>query len=113
MAVIPLVALQTVGAVTIPEEVRVEGCHRSARQTQAHAVYVVVGEERVDRSQVEEAAAVVDDAVSFNTQTVFHRYLLALGMSHFHIVLHQGSHTEDDVFESLGVLHAVDKTVHR
>ena len=64
-------------------------------------------------SQVEEAAAVVDDAVSFNTQTVFHRYLLALGMSHFHIVFHQGSHTEDDVFESLGVLHAVDKAVHR
>ena len=113
MAVIPLVALQTVGTVTIPEEVGVEGRHRSARQTQAHTVYVVVGEERVDRSQVEEAAAVVDDAVSFNTQTVFHRYLLALGMSHFHIVLHQGSHTEDDVFESLGVLHAVDKAVHR
>ena len=34
-------------------------------------------------------------------------------MSHLHIVLHQRTDAEDDIFKALRVLHAMDKTVHR
>ena len=34
-------------------------------------------------------------------------------MSHLHIVLHQRTDAEDDIFKALGVLHAMDKAIHR
>ena len=34
-------------------------------------------------------------------------------MSHLNIVLHQGSHTQDNVFEALGILHTMNETIHR
>ena len=90
-------ALRTVCPVTIPEEVRVQGCHRTSGKTQAQAINKVVGNEGIHRTQVEDASLVV---------------LLVL-MSHLHIVLHQRTDAEDDIFEALRVLHAMDKTVHR
>ena len=96
MTVVPVVTLRTVGAISIPEEVRIECRHSSGCQTQAHAIHVVIGEEGVDRSEVEEALSAILSSASY-----------------LYIVLHERLDAEDDVLESLGILHAVDEAVHR
>ena len=100
MTIIPFMTLQTIGSVTIPEEMRIERSHRTTSQTQSDSIHEVVGKERIDRSQVE-------------ITSVFLILLGLLGMSHLNIVLHQGSHTQDNVFEALGILHTMNKTIHR
>ena len=100
MTIIPFMTLQTIGSVTIPEEMRIESSHRTTSQTQSDSIHEVVGKERIDRSQVE-------------ITSVFLILLGLLGMSHLNIVLHQGSHTQDNVFEALGILHTMNKTIHR
>lgn len=84
MTVVPVVALRTVGTISIPEEVRIECRHGAGCQTQTHAIHVVVGEEGVDRSEVEEALSAILSSASY-----------------FYIVLHERLDAEDDVLESL------------
>ena len=79
---------------------RIERSHRTTSQTQSDSIHEVVGKERIDRSQVE-------------ITSVFLILLGLLGMSHLNIVLHQGSHTQDNVFEALGILHTMNETIHR
>ena len=95
MSGVPVIALRTVCSITAPEEVRVECRHRTSCETQTDAVHIVLGDVGVDRSEVKLA-------------------LLAIGATaHLYIVLHQSLDAEDDPLEALGVLHAMDETIHR